>query len=83
MNYGKKWLETNKVLVTKEAKPMAEELDREWKEQKQYDRCLRCGRKLKTTENRLRGYGKICWEKIIIKNSKKLFTFAIICVILL
>ena len=42
---------------------------------KEYDRCLRCGRKLKKSEYRLRGYGKICWEKIIVKNSKKLFTF--------
>jgi len=42
---------------------------------KEYDKCLRCGRKLKTPENRLRGYGKICYQKQITKNNvKKLFT---------
>lgn len=42
---------------------------------KEYNRCLRCGKRLKNMEYRLRGYGKICWEKIKQKNSKKLFTF--------
>ena len=51
---------------------------------KEYDRCLRCGRKLKTFENRARGFGKVCWEKSKknAKNSKKLFTFGQICIII-
>jgi len=28
-----------------------------------YEKCLRCGRKLKTEESKVLGYGKICWEK--------------------
>lgn len=32
-------------------------------EQKEYEYCLRCGRKLKSKENRMRGMGKRCWEK--------------------
>lgn len=52
--------------------------------QKEYDRCLRCGRKLKSAENRLRGYGKICWQKMKKDNRyvKKLFTFILLCVIM-
>lgn len=34
--------------------------------------CKRCGRKLKSTESRERGYGKSCWEKAQ-KNLKPLF----------
>ena len=30
---------------------------------KDYDRCLRCNRKLKTEEARKIGYGKVCLEK--------------------
>ena len=30
---------------------------------KQYDKCLRCGRKLKNEEARIRGFGTVCWEK--------------------
>lgn len=32
-------------------------------ERVEYEYCLRCGRKLKSSENRLRGMGKVCWEK--------------------
>lgn len=32
-------------------------------EQKEHEYCLRCGRKLKSLENRQRGMGKVCWEK--------------------
>ena len=39
----------------------------------EFDRCLRCHRKLKTPENRLRGMGKICWEKSHLEQSKRLF----------
>ena len=30
---------------------------------KEYNYCLRCGRKLKSKEARLRGYGKTCYAK--------------------
>lgn len=33
-------------------------------EDKEYDRCLRCGRKLKNEEYRRIGYGKICYNKM-------------------
>ena len=29
-----------------------------------YTRCLRCGRKLKTEESKIRGYGKTCEQKM-------------------
>lgn len=32
-------------------------------ENKEYDFCLRCHRKLRTEEARKIGYGKICYEK--------------------
>lgn len=32
--------------------------------EKYHSRCLRCGRKLKTEEAKMRGYGKICEKKI-------------------
>ena len=41
-------------------------------EQKEHEYCLRCGRKLKSVENRQRGMGKVCWEKsqqILIQKS--------------
>ena len=37
--------------------PSQEEID--------YPRCLRCGRKLVSPEARARGYGDICYQKII------------------
>lgn len=40
---------------------------------KEYQYCLRCGRKLKSTENRLRGMGPICWEKSHIEYRRRLF----------
>jgi len=39
----------------------------------EYNYCLRCGRKLKKPENRIRGMGKICWEKSRIENKRRLF----------
>ena len=30
----------------------------------EYGYCLRCGRRLKTEEAKIRGYGNICFEKI-------------------
>ena len=38
-----------------------------------YDYCLRCHRKLKNPEYRLRGMGKICWEKSHLEQSMRLF----------
>lgn len=40
---------------------------------KEYEYCLRCGRKLKKPEARQRGYGKICEQKMKTESSKKLF----------
>lgn len=31
----------------------------------EYDRCLRCGKRLKTTESRRRGYGDECYFKLL------------------
>lgn len=39
-------------------------------ENKEYSRCLRCGRKLKNEEARKIGYGKICLKKV--KKDKKI-----------
>lgn len=41
---------------------------------KEYDRCLRCNRKLKNQEAKKIGYGKVCLEKIKKADKvKKLF----------
>lgn len=42
--------------------------------QTSYDRCLRCGRKLKNEEYRKIGYGKICYEKQLSNNNCLLFS---------
>lgn len=42
-------------------------------EQKEYQYCLRCGRKLKSKESRLKGFGAACEKKLKTKHSKKLF----------
>lgn len=31
---------------------------------KEFDRCLRCGRRLKSMEHRLLGYGPSCYQKM-------------------
>lgn len=42
---------------------------------KEYDRCLMCGRKLKTPETRKLGFGKVCYEKYLVRSkTKRLFT---------
>lgn len=41
---------------------------------KEFERCLRCGRKLKTEEARKLGYGKICYTKVQICRAKVLFS---------
>ena len=28
-----------------------------------YEKCLRCGRQLKTQESKELGFGKVCWKK--------------------
>ena len=38
---------------------------------KEFDRCLRCGRKLKKPEHRLLGYGPNCYKKMINARLKK------------
>ena len=42
----------------------------------EYDRCLRCHRKLKNPEARKRGFGDVCWNKIkkVTGGDKRLFT---------
>lgn len=32
-------------------------------EEKLYTYCIRCGKRLKTLENKQRGMGQVCWEK--------------------
>ena len=40
---------------------------------REYTHCLRCGRRLKNPEYRIRGYGKGCWNKIRKSKVKSLF----------
>lgn len=40
---------------------------------KEYEVCLRCGRKLKTPEARKKGYGVVCEKKMKRNNKNKLF----------
>ena len=42
---------------------------------KEYNKCLRCGRKLNSEESKQRGFGNTCWEKYKSSISyKELFT---------
>ena len=41
--------------------------------EKEHEFCLRCGRRLKTTENRIRGYGETCFKKRKRNRQAKLF----------
>lgn len=43
------------------------------KEEKEYQYCLRCGRKLKNPEARKKGFGIICEKKMISNKTKRLF----------
>lgn len=45
-------------------------------EQKEYEYCLRCGRKLKSEKTRKKGYGDICFNKMKIQQKKRLFTIS-------
>ena len=42
-------------------------------EEHTYTRCLRCGRKLKTEESKMRGYGKTCERKMQSESAFLLF----------
>lgn len=41
--------------------------------EKEYEFCLRCGRKLKSPETRAKGYGVVCEKKM--KNAVKIRLF--------
>lgn len=40
---------------------------------KEYEFCLRCGRKLKNSDARVKGYGAVCERKLKHEAQKKLF----------
>lgn len=42
--------------------------------EKEYEYCLRCGRKLKSPKTRKQGYGDICYKKLKTIHKKTLFT---------
>ncbi len=42
-------------------------------ENKEYEYCLRCGRKLKKPETRKIGYGTVCARKMKVEESQRLF----------
>ena len=44
---------------------MYESIEKEKGNVKEYNYCIRCGRRLKSEENRKRGMGKICYEKYL------------------
>lgn len=42
---------------------------------KEHEYCLRCGRRLKNLDARIKGYGPICYMKMRVEHSKRtLFT---------
>lgn len=69
--------ETKKSKHKKEPKYISEKntlwAGEESQKTKEYDRCIRCGRKLKNPEYRQRGYGAVCWEKRIQRKKQSLF----------
>lgn len=40
---------------------------------KEYEYCLRCGRKLKSPETRAKGYGLVCEKKMKVEHKHRLF----------
>lgn len=36
-------------------------------------RCVKCGKKLTDSMSRLRGYGPVCWSRLMLDNQEKLF----------
>ena len=43
---------------------------------KEYEYCLRCGRKLKSDKTRKQGYGDICFKKMKTNQRNRLFTLS-------
>ena len=43
---------------------------------KEYEYCLRCGRKLKSAKTREQGYGDICFKKMKTNQKNRLFTLS-------
>lgn len=39
----------------------------------EHNYCLRCGRRLKTVDARIKGYGPVCEQKMRVENSNRLF----------
>ena len=52
---------------------MEKKSDGQSSEKRDYEFCLRCGRKLKNPIARARGYGIICEKKLRKADTKKLF----------
>lgn len=38
-----------------------------------FQRCIRCGKKLKDDVAKERGYGKVCWQKHLVDKQNTLF----------
>ena len=43
---------------------------------KEYEYCLRCGRKLRSDKTRHQGYGDTCLKKMRSKQKNRLFTIS-------
>lgn len=41
--------------------------------EKEHEYCLRCGRKLKNSEARMKGFGAVCEKKMKHSNRNRLF----------
>lgn len=50
--------------------------------EKEYEYCLRCGRKLKSDRTRRQGYGDICFKKMKASHRNRLFTLPLKSVIM-
>ena len=44
------------------------------KDVKEHEYCMRCGRRLKNIDARIKGYGIVCEKKIQNDNKRRLFT---------
>ncbi len=42
-------------------------------EEKNYSRCFRCGKRLRSVDAQIRGYGKVCWKKHLLDSQQELF----------
>lgn len=36
-------------------------------------RCIKCGKRLTDRTSRLRGYGPVCWERLVVAQQEILF----------